>query len=308
MGLRAGIRLEITLQVALITPLLHIKGYSAPETQAAVERARELIQQAEALGESPEDPLLLFSVLYGLWTASITAFSGDVARELAAQFLTFAEKQEAVVPQMVGHRVMGVSLLFTGDPVQGLVHLDRAIALYDPEEHRLLATLLGQDLGVAALVQRSLALWILGYPDDALAELNRALSDAREIGQAGTLMYVLFFTSQVHLLRGDYAVATRQGRELVALAEEKASSFWRAVGSIFLGRALALAGKASDAVHVINAALTAAQSVGATYWLPLHLSYLAIGLCRNEPIRRCVALHSRSDDSSPNDQGCNVRV
>src|SRR5262249_11024983 len=60
-------REEIKLQVALITPLLHVSGYAAPETRAAVERARLLIQQAEALGEPPEDPLLLFSVLYGFW-------------------------------------------------------------------------------------------------------------------------------------------------------------------------------------------------------------------------------------------------
>ena len=46
---------------------MHLKGYAAPETKAAAERARLLIEQAEALGEPPEDPLLLFSVLYGFW-------------------------------------------------------------------------------------------------------------------------------------------------------------------------------------------------------------------------------------------------
>jgi class 3 adenylate cyclase len=60
---------EIKLQVALITPLIHIKGFAAPETKAAAERARLLIQQAEAIGEPPEDPLLLFAVLYG-WASS----------------------------------------------------------------------------------------------------------------------------------------------------------------------------------------------------------------------------------------------
>ena len=44
-------REQIKLQVALITPLLHVKGYAAPETKAAVEQARLLIDQAEALGE-----------------------------------------------------------------------------------------------------------------------------------------------------------------------------------------------------------------------------------------------------------------
>ena len=89
---------HIKLQVALITPLIHVKGYAAPETKAAVEQARLLIEQAETLGEPPEDPLLLFSVLYGSWVAHFVAFNGDALRELTAQFLALAEKQAADCP------------------------------------------------------------------------------------------------------------------------------------------------------------------------------------------------------------------
>jgi hypothetical protein len=80
---------------AVITPLMQVKGHAAPETKAAVERARSLIEQAEAFGEPPEDPLLLFSVLYGFWVTSHAAFQGEAMRELAAQFLVLAEKQRA---------------------------------------------------------------------------------------------------------------------------------------------------------------------------------------------------------------------
>ena len=83
-------RERIKLVVALIYPLMHVKGHAAPETKAAVERARLLIEQADALGEPPEDPLLLFSVLYGFWLANYIAFDGNVMRELAAQFLILA--------------------------------------------------------------------------------------------------------------------------------------------------------------------------------------------------------------------------
>jgi len=53
-------REQIKLQVALITPFIHVKGYAAAETKAAATQARSLIEQAEALGEPSEDPLLLF--------------------------------------------------------------------------------------------------------------------------------------------------------------------------------------------------------------------------------------------------------
>jgi predicted ATPase len=152
-------REQIRLQVALITPLMHVRGYAAAETRAAVEQARLLIEQAEALGEPSEDPLLLFSVLHAFLVANLVAFNGDACRDLAAQFLALAEKQRATVPLMVGHRLMGVSLLFTGDIAEGRGHFDQALALYDPAEHRPLATRFGQDVAVAILSFRSWALW-----------------------------------------------------------------------------------------------------------------------------------------------------
>src|SRR6266404_5569979 len=85
---------QIKLQVALINALFHVKGYAAPETKAAAEQARLLIEQAKALGEAPEDPLLLFSVRYGFWVANLVAFNSDVCVDLARQFLSLAEKQE----------------------------------------------------------------------------------------------------------------------------------------------------------------------------------------------------------------------
>ena len=269
-------REQIRLQVALITPLLHVKGYAAPETKAAmVDQARLLIEQAEALGEPPQDPLLLFSVLYSFWVARFVAFNGDVMRELAAQFLALAEKQGATVPLMIGHRLMGMSLLNTGDIAEGRPHLDQALALYDPAEHRPLAARFGQDVAVAILSFRSTALWLLGYPEAALADTDRALKHAREIGQAATLMYALTATLITLVHCGNYATATMQFEELVALTDEKGSSFWKALGTMMQGCVLAMTGKASDAIHVITSGATALRSTGSTMWLPLCLSYLA---------------------------------
>ena len=268
-------REQIRLQVGLANALMHTKGYAAPETIAAVERARLLLEQAQALGEPPEDPLLLFSVLYGFWIGSYVAFSGDVMRNLATQFLALAEKQGATVPRMVGHRLMGTSLLCTGDIAQGRAHFDRAGALYDPAEHRPLATRFGQDLRVAILSYRSWALWMLGYPEAALADSDQAISDAREIGQAATLMYALFHVSLPYIWCGNYAAVDALVDELVALADEKGTLFWKALGMMQQGCVLALTGKASDAVHMITSGITARRSTGSTSLTPRYLSILA---------------------------------
>jgi class 3 adenylate cyclase/predicted ATPase len=268
-------REQIKLQVALINALFHVKGYAAPETKAAAEQARLLIEQAKALGEAPEDPLLLFSVLYGFWVANLVAFNSDVCVDLARQFLSLAEKQEATAPLMVGHQILGISVLSAGDIAEGRAHYDQAIALYDPVKHRPLVTRFGQDSAVVVLSRRSAAAWLLGYPEGALADADHALRDAREIGHAATLMYALSHGSLVRYQCGNYASANLVFDELIALAEEKGTLFWKAFGLMNQGCACTLTGQASDAVRLITSGLTARQSTGTTMGMPFFLSHLA---------------------------------
>jgi len=282
---------EIKLQVALITPLIHVKGYAAPETKAAAERARSFIERAEALGEPPEDPLLLFSVLYSFWVASYIAFNGDVMRELATQFLTLAEKQGATVPLMIGHRVMGISLLSTGNITQSRTHFERAMAQYDPVVHRTLTTRFGHDNRVAVLSYRSWALWFLGFPQAALTDVERALADAREIGQAATLLYALFHAPFPYIFCGDYVTAKAIVDELVALADQKGSAFWKPHGIMLQGVLFALGGEASAAVRTITSGRAAHRSTGSTGVASLHSVYLAKAyahLGQFDDARRCI--------------------
>jgi predicted ATPase len=276
---------EIKLQVALITPLLHVKGYSAPEAKAAVERARLLIEQAEALGEPPEDPLLLFSVLYGVYVANYVAFNGEVIRKLSAQFLTLAEKQGATVPLMIAHRLMGTSLMCTGDIAEGRAHYDEALVLYKPAEHRWLATRFGQDAGVTALGFRAKTLWLLGYPEAALAGADRALRNAREIDHAASLLWALFPAAFIDCVCGCYTTANARLDELAALADEKDAALWKACAMLGRGWLFGLTGRAADAVQMITSGIATWRSTGSTVWMPF---YLNSELGRVDDAWRCI--------------------
>ncbi|MBV8094609.1 MAG: tetratricopeptide repeat protein, partial [Acetobacteraceae bacterium] len=264
-------REQIKLQIALVNPLMHVKGYAAAETRAATERARLLIEQAEALGEPPEDPLLLFRVLNAFWAANLMAFNGDACRDLAAQYLALAEKQRATAPLLTGHRMMGISLLQTGDIAEAREHLDKALPLIDPAEHPPLATRFSSEAGVLVLSFRSRALWVLGYPEAALRDADNALRNARESGQAAPVMIALSHAPFAYTLCGNWAAAVAQAQELVLLAEEKGARFWKEAGMVNQGWVLALTGRASDATEI----LTAPGTTGTTLNTPLRLSYLA---------------------------------
>jgi predicted ATPase len=267
-------RQEIKLQVALINSLIHVKGYAAPETKAAAERARVLVEEAESNGESL-DALVLLSVLFGTVITNIVEFNGDVVSRLATQFLALAQKEGTTGSLLTGHRVMGASLLYTGHIVESRPHLEQTLALYNPTEHRSLAMRFGQDARAHALYYRSLALWFLGYPEAARADADHAVNDAREIGQAGTLMNALALTSFTYILCGNYAFVGAQTDELITLADEKNAVYWKAFGTWLQGWLCAVSGEAAEAVHMLTLGTSAFRSTGATLFAPTQLSGLA---------------------------------
>jgi hypothetical protein len=128
----------------------------------------------KAIGEPPEDPLLLFLLLTGYVVANGVAGNVEACRDVATSILSLAEKQQASAPLVLGHICVGYSLLLGGEITEGKAHLDQTIALYDPAEHRLLH--FGIDPRVSALVWRSNALWMLGHPEAARADADPSVT------------------------------------------------------------------------------------------------------------------------------------
>ena len=282
-------REQINLQVGLSYALMQTKGYGASETKAAFELARVLIQRAEALREPAEDPLALFSILYGVWVWNFAAFNSRATLDLARQFLTLAGEQNETLPLAIGHRMTASSLLVAGDIAKAREHFDSASALYNPDKHRPLVARIGHDLGVMTLCHRGVDLWLLGYPEAARADIDRALRDAREFKHAATLMYALTYNSIVNALRRDIAKA--QPDELLALADEKGAVFWKASGGLVKSWLFVLTGRASEAVTSFSSAIAMSRSTGATIFVPLFLSMLGSAfaeLRQFDQARRCI--------------------
>ena len=298
----AAVRRElIEANVGLGNALSDIKGYAAPETKSAYRRAHDLMKQAEALGESPDDPLMWSSVLRGLWLAAYTAFDGDLMRELAAECLALAEKHGGTAALGGAHRNMGVTLELTGEPAEARAHFDRSLALYDPAADRPRAARFGLDGRVSALSCRALTLWLLGYPEAAQADISHAVKEAREIGQASTLMLALGYPNYVHILCGNCVSANALAEELIVLADEKGAPLRKAEALFQRGCVLALTGRAADAVPTITAGVRAWRLTGAKCWTPLHMSFLAqvhAGLGQFDDARRCIGEAMAASEAS----------
>jgi hypothetical protein len=139
-----------------------------------------------------------------------------------------------------------------GHFVDGKEHFDRALAIYNPAEHRPVTTRSGRDVGVTLLSVRSGCLWMLGYPDASRSDGERAVNEARKIGHVATLMYGLWWASWFHMYYGAYTEAQSFLDELAALTDEKeVSLFWKATLIAFRGTLFAETGNAPEAVRAI---------------------------------------------------------
>jgi class 3 adenylate cyclase/predicted ATPase len=271
--------------------------------QALHRRAGEVLRDQFAATAAAEPELLAHHFTRaGMTGAAVewwgTAGQRSLARSAlveAAEQLKRALDQIATLPATPDLRREEIKLqvafanvlALTGDLVDGKEHYDRALAIYDPAEHRPLTTRSGRDVGVTLLSFRSSCVWQLGYPAASRNDAERAVKNAREMGHATTLMYALSRAATSHTFCGNYAAAHAQVDELIALADEKG----KALGTLVRGRLFALTGKAWDAVGAITSGITSLRSTGATLYEPWNLWHLATAyaeLGQPDDARRCI--------------------
>jgi predicted ATPase len=279
---------QLELQVALAGTLVHIKGYAAPEVMAALEEARLLAERGESATGPLEDPLLQFSIMYGLWVAQYVAIDLNKMCASASQFLAKAERQSLSAPRLIGHRIMGTSLVMRGEFVAAKEHLDQAVALYSPEEHRPLAVRFSQDIGVSALAFRSWTLWHLGHPAAAIEDAEELLRCARDLDQVQTIAYGLFHAAVPNILGGFLTTAETQIAELLSLVERHGLLFWRPLGLFLEGWALSAKGQGQQAAKVMREAFSEYNSTNSTLFSPLLYGVLASALAQQGKIDEAV--------------------
>jgi class 3 adenylate cyclase/predicted ATPase len=266
-------QLELDIHVTLTQALMAGKGHADPEAVAALERANRLVTETASVGTP-----LHFSVLYGLWVSNNTAGNIAAALEHATNFLSSAQSQPSSGPILVGHRILGHSLIYSGDYRAALAHVETAVSLYRPDEHRDSALGYGQDIGVNAFIQLSLALWHRGYADQSARAADRALALSRELGHANTLAFALLQAGMAAVFARDVATACAYSNDCVTLASEHGFALWAACGRILQGWADAQKGEATMGIARIRDGMVAVEATGARLRTPLHLALLVEAL------------------------------
>src|SRR5262249_49674203 len=155
----------------------------------------------------------------------------------------------------------------------------------DPTAHRPMAARFGQDNRVTALSYGSIVVWLLGYPEAALDDAERAVKYARELGQAAALMYAPFHTSLTTICSGRHDAANARLNELGGLAKDKNAALWMAWEMSLRGWLFSLTGRPADAVETHHFCIdrTTINWRDGTYSVDLVI--FDESLCKPRPIR-----------------------
>jgi class 3 adenylate cyclase/DNA-binding winged helix-turn-helix (wHTH) protein/predicted ATPase len=259
---------ELTLQLALGSPLRMIKGHTAPDVEGVYIRAHELSQQ---VGDGWQQ----FSALMGLGRFYINRARLQKAHELSEQCLTLAQRVQNPVFLLEAHRMFGVTLFFRGELVTAGRHLEEGIALYDVQQDYSRTFSIGMDPGVVCLSVVAWTLWMLGYPDRALIKIHEALALAQKLSHAYSLGFAMNYASTLHVWRREVQFAKERAEALITLSKEHGFIQALTVGMIRRGWALAMQGAEAEGIGQLLQGLAAWRDTGTELPLTHHLALLA---------------------------------
>jgi tetratricopeptide (TPR) repeat protein len=221
------VRDEIALEMSLARALIVVRGYDAEverSIRTAVERSREQ-------DDAPER----FPVLRSLATLHLMRSDFDSALEIGRELLAIAEQQRDPMLLSEAHLVYGMHTAYLGDVDKGLQHLDTAIEYFDTGAAGLVKFRIGPSPGVVANVVSGLLLWSAGFPDRAVARLERGLTVADKIGHPYSRAYALWHAALLDLWRFDLSTMAARAETLHALATAHDYPIWRALAVVLRG-------------------------------------------------------------------------
>ena len=240
------------------------RGWASPEVERTYARAHELCSR---VGLAPQ----LFPIVGGLFGFYMTRLDLRIAAQLAEQVSALADATKDPAIELGAQSGLGMVAFHAGDFAGALAHMERGMAVYDPERHSPTLSPAfwgGQDSGVSCAAHAAWCLWLLGHPDRAAARMREALDWARAIDHPLTLAFACHFAASFHESRGDADTARPLADEAVRHSTEHGFEMMASLGAIHRGR---LAGDASELCEGV----TAYRDTGCRFGMPTYMGFLA---------------------------------
>jgi predicted ATPase len=225
------------------------------------------------------------------------------ALEVALECLQRAQSSEDLSALLMGHRIVGSSCFIAGDCEAARDHLEKALALFNSQDHGASVFDYGNDYKTGILDFLSQALFALGYPDQAQKIAIEALSHAEHLDHAYTLGYALHWCNLIAIHRREPGIVQEQARRLLRLSSDQGFSYWLGMAYFQMGSALVEEGEADKAIDLIEQGIADHRNAGSAIVLPMMFyflarAYLQVGRSADaeEPLRMAIEQAEKSGE------------
>jgi len=262
---------ELDLLGPLGTAYIASRGYAAPEVGPVYRRASVLCERA---GQTPQ----LFAMMWGNFAFHIVRGHLRICAELGDEALAFGERLNDPGILMEALFLKGLTRLYRGNFGAARDCCENALSNFDDRARTAFwVQFVGEDAGVTHRCYLALALWHLGFPDQAL-NLNTAMLElARTINHPFSLEYALHHTGWLYQHCRLGMRVQEAGDEQIRIATEQGFSFWHASGTLYAASGLLLQGRLEQGLRQLEKGLEAYRATSAELALPYYLSILAEG-------------------------------
>jgi len=219
--------------------------------------------------------VLLFCV------AVLRAALGE-AQLLAERLVNTAENADDSVFKVLAYEALGFTLFARGKFAAAHAALERSIGICEDSKAAAYLDLSGQDPRVHVRLYDGLALWFLGYPDQALRLCAEARRYAHTSQHPFTAAMAQTISLRVHQLRGEAAVIAGQADTAIALCEERGFVHYLAMARILRGWASAQLGQFEKGIAEIQEGLAKERATDALLFESYSLGLLADACIKHE--------------------------
>jgi predicted ATPase len=270
---------ELDLQITFAMAIKISRGYAVPEVGAAYARARVLCRQIH-------DPARVVPVLIGLSAHHLVAGEITTARDVALEMMQLFEHIGDPNLQMLGNWSLGAALFHLGDLQSAHSHLSRGLELYNPAFHRDRVWQTGIEPGIFCRCEYARTLTLLGYPDQGLAAVREAVSQARALDHPHPLAFSLLFEILTHLARRNPREVQRTYEQLAVVCHSHGIAQEIQWAAPLCGRALIDLGDTRRGLRVLEEGLAAHAITRSTLLRPYYFLLLAGALLRVQEYTR----------------------
>jgi class 3 adenylate cyclase/tetratricopeptide (TPR) repeat protein len=257
---------ELRFLTTLAPAYIAARGYAAPEVGPLLLRARQLCHR---MGDTQQ----LFGIMLGTWEWRLVRGDVRLCVDLAADGMALAERLNDPGFLMEALFMPGATQFYRAQFADARACYEKAVAAYDDRERtKFWTAYTGHNAGVTHRCYLALALWHLGYPDQARKVDRETRELARTIGHLFSLGHAVDFTACLYYFCRLGAEVQAAGEEELALGTEQGFQLWQALGTLHKAAGMLLHGRREEALPLLLKGLKAFRSTGAELRVPYYLS------------------------------------